>query len=147
MQNEVDSDIAVDITSEVLKKYSNIVSCSYDKGFWSPENKKRLDSILETAALMKKGKVSKADKEEQYSKKFMKAKKGHSAVESNINALQVHGLNKCPDKGLDSYKSYVSLSVLSRNIQHLGSLIMKKAKEKQKRSEAIKQGLKLSLAA
>ena len=31
---------------------------------------------------MKKGKLSKADKEEQYSKKFMKAKKGHSAVES-----------------------------------------------------------------
>ena len=82
MQNEVDSDIAVDITSEALKKYSNIVSCSYDNGFWSPENKKRLDSILETAALMKKGKLSKADKEERYSKKFMKAKKGHSAVES-----------------------------------------------------------------
>ena len=86
--------------------------------FWSPGNKKKLDSIFETAALIKKGKLSKADKEEQYSKKFMKAKKGYSAVESNINALQVHGLNKCPDKRFDSYKSYVSLSVLSRNIQY-----------------------------
>lgn len=147
MQNEIDSEIAVDIMREALEKFPNIGSCSFDKGFWSPENKLKLEAMLETAALPKKGRLSKADKEHQYSREFKFASKGHSAVESAINAHENHGLDKCPDKGLKGYKRYVALAVLGRNIQHLGALLIKKETESKKRSETIKQGLALKRCA
>jgi len=38
---------------------------------------------------------SKADQEHEYAPESRQAKKQHSAVESAINALEVHGLDKC----------------------------------------------------
>ena len=78
----------------------------------------------------KKGKLSKADQEREYAPEFMQAKKQHSAVESAINALEVHGLDKCPDHGIDAFERYVALAVLSRNIQKLG--VLKRDKERQR---------------
>ena len=52
----------------------------------------------------------------------MHAKKQHSAVESAINALEVHGLDKCLVHGIDAFERYVGLAVLSRNIQKLGTI-------------------------
>ena len=48
---------------------------------------------------------------------FVAARKAHSTVESGINALEVRGLDKCLDQGIDGFKRYVALVVLSRNIQ------------------------------
>jgi hypothetical protein len=42
-------------------------------------------------------------------------------VESAINALENHGLDRCLDHGIDGFKRYVSLAVLARNIQILGA--------------------------
>ena len=53
---------------------------------------------------------------------FVAARKAHSAVESGINALEVHGLDKCLDHGIDGFKRYVALAVLSRNIQKIGQI-------------------------
>lgn len=147
MQNQTDSEVTVDIMREALAKFPAIASCSYDKGFWSPQNKEMLESLLKVAALPKKGRLSKADKEYQFSAAFTKAQKGHSAVESAINAHENHGLDKCPDKGIIGFKRYVSLAVLSRNIQHLGTLLVKKEKQSKAHSEAIKRGLRQRTAA
>ncbi len=49
----------------------------------------------------------------------------HQGVESNINQLEYHGLDKCPDKGEENFKKYVSLAVLSYNLHRLGNLIKK----------------------
>ncbi len=147
MQKQTDSEIAVDIMREVLEKFPAIASCSFDKGFWAPDNKKTLGSMLKIAALPKKGRLSKADKEYQFSEAFTEAQKGHSAVESAINAHENHGLDKCPDKGIIGFKCYVSLAVLSRNIQHLGALLVKKEKQSKARSKAIKRGLRQRTAA
>jgi hypothetical protein len=35
----------------------------------------------------------------------------------------VHGLDVCPDHGLEGYKRYVALAIVSRNIQKLGAII------------------------
>lgn len=43
-------------------------------------------------------------------------RKAHSAVESNINMLEHHGLNRCVDKGLHGYRRNVGLSVLAYNL-------------------------------
>ncbi|MFA7230963.1 MAG: ISNCY family transposase [Victivallaceae bacterium] len=147
MPKQTDSEVAVDIMREALEKFPTIASCSFDKGFWSPQNKETLESLLKVAALPKKGRLSKADKEYQSSEAFSEAQKGHSAVESAINAHENHGLDKCPDKGIIGFRRYVSLAVLSRNIQHLGALLAKKEKQYQARSEAIKRGLQQRTAA
>jgi len=80
--------------------------------------------------LPKEGKLSKADQEREYAPEFRHAKKQHSAVESAINALEVHGLDKCPDHGIDAFERYVALTVLSRNIQKLGAI--KREKQRQR---------------
>ena len=58
------------------------------------------------------------------------------AVESSINALENHGLDRCLDHGLHGFERYVALSVLARNIQILGHLLQQKELKKQKRRKA-----------
>jgi hypothetical protein len=54
-------------------------------------------------------------------------------VESAINALEVHGLDKCPAHGIEGFKRYVALAVLARNIQRLGVVIQNIEREREKR--------------
>ncbi len=51
---------------------------------------------------------------------FVDLRKQHSAVESAINALEVHGLDKCLDHGINGFKRYIVMAVVARNIQRLG---------------------------
>ncbi len=64
----------------------------------------------------KKGKLSKIDKAHESEPEFRRLRRQHSAVESAINALEVHGLNICLDHGIKGFKRYVALAVLARNI-------------------------------
>ena len=104
------------------KQSSPVLACSFDKGFHSPANQTDLKALIDQVVLPKKGKLSKADQEREYAPEFKQAKKQHSAVESAINALEVHGLDKCLDHGIDAFERYVGLAVLSRNIQKLGTI-------------------------
>ena len=58
---------------------------------------------MERSVLPKKGKLSAKDKKREFHPEFIRAKRKHSAVESDINALEANGLDKCPDKGIDGY--------------------------------------------
>jgi hypothetical protein len=89
--------------------------------------------MLDLAVLPKKGKLSEADKQSEHSEPFIEARRKHPAVESAINALENHSLDRCPDHGLPGFKRYVSLAVLARNIQIIGAFIQKKELEKLKR--------------
>jgi len=71
--------------------------------------------------LPKKGKLSKAIRTRVRTGIYA-SERQHSAVESAINALEVHSLDKCPDHGIDAFERYVALAVLSRNIQKLGAI-------------------------
>ena len=55
-----------------------------------------------------------------------------TAVESAINALEAHGLDRCPDHGIDGFKRYIALAVLARNIQRLG-VVLKEQEAKRRR--------------
>jgi hypothetical protein len=44
----------------------------------------------------------------------------HSAVESEINSLEHHGLNRCLDVGLPGYQRYASLGVQSYHLHGIG---------------------------
>jgi hypothetical protein len=139
MEKQTDVKVAVEIVSTAKEKFPNIASCSFDKGYYSPQNRKKLSEILETVVMPKKGKLSKSDAEIEKSDEFIRARKKHSGVESAINALENHGLDICPDHGILGFKRYVSLGILARNIQKIGQLIQKKEQKKQSRRKKVQE--------
>lgn len=107
-------------------------SISFDRGFSSIENRELLELEIPTVIMPKKGKLSQADRERQRRKKWRKLANAHSAVESNINALEHHGLNRCPDKSEQGYKRYVGLGVLSYNLHRIGVHLQEKERAQQR---------------
>jgi IS5 family transposase len=85
--------------------------------------------------LPRKGKLSAINKEIENSEEFREARRKHSAVESSINALENHGLDRCLDHGLIGFKRYVGLAVLARNIQILGHILQQRQLKRQQRLE------------
>ena len=60
--------------------------------------------MLELVVLPRKRRLSEAAQVEQAAPAFVKARRAHSAVESAINGLEVHGLDRCPDHGIQGFK-------------------------------------------
>lgn len=136
LEQQTDDKVAVAMAQEAKDRFENLAGCSFDTGFYSPENQRQLENILDYVVLPKKGRLSAKDKEIQQSEEFVESRRKHSAVESSINALENHGLDRCLDHGLFGFKRYVALSVLARNIQILGHLIQQKELKRQKRRKA-----------
>jgi hypothetical protein len=139
MEKQTDDQVAVSMVREAKKRFPNLAACSFDKGFHSPENQSALREELELVVLPRKGKLSQQAQMLEQSPTFIKARHQHSAVESAINALEVHGLDMCPDQGIRGFKRYVALAVLARNIHRLGAILweqeQKRAKRKRKYSD------------
>lgn len=123
MTRQTDEKIAVAMIAETKKRFSTLNACSFDKGFHSPANQAELSQQLDQLTLPKKGKLSKVRQAVEQGEEFAKARRAHSAVESAINALEVHGLDKCPDHGIDGFKRYVALAIVTRNIRRIGDIL------------------------
>ncbi len=136
MEQETDDKVAVSMVQAAMEKFENLSCCSFDKGFYTPENRNQLTNILDSVVLPKKGRLSEKDKQIEHSEEFIESRRKHSAVESSINALENHGLDRCLDHGLHGFKRYVGLSVLARNIQILGHTIQQKEADRQKKRKA-----------
>jgi transposase, IS5 family len=130
MGKQTDDQVAVEMVTAGKEKFPLLTVCSFDKGFHSPRNQKDLAEKLDKIALPRKGRLSPESKAIEHTEDFVQARRRHSAVESGINALENHGLDRCPDPGLNGFKRYVSLAVLARNIQILGSMVQKKEQER-----------------
>lgn len=135
MEKQTDDKVAVPMVDAAQYKFPNLRGCSFDKGFYSPGNKKELRSKLDVLVLPKKGKLNKIEREEETAEFFVQSKRKHSAVESAINGLENHGLDRCPDHGLLGFKRYVSLAVLARNLQIIGHHIQQKELKRIQRSQ------------
>lgn len=122
MSKLTDDQVAVPMVKGAQQAFPNQKTCSYDKAFHSKGNQEDLKALLDTVVLPKKGRLSKADQAREHDPEFKRLRRQHSAVESAINALEVHGLDVCRDHGLDGFERYVALAVLSRNIQQLAHL-------------------------
>lgn len=110
-------------------------------GGWSPGNYRALRHRVKELIMPKKGKLSKEEMERESSKAFLELRRQHSAVESDINALEHHGLNRCPDRGLGHFRKYVALGILSLNLHRLGNLLLAEdrkedARQRKKRKAA-----------
>jgi IS5 family transposase len=126
MENVTDDKVTISMIDEAQLNFPKLRGCSFDKGFYSPGNKAALQSRLDLVVLPKKGKRNRSELAEETAEVFRQSKKKHSAVESAIHGLVNHGLDRCPDHGIYSFKRYVSLSVLARNIQIIGHHIQQK---------------------
>ena len=126
MQHLTDVQVAFSLLKDAKQKFSNLNSCSFDRGFYNPENKIELSKIIEHLILPKKGYKTAEEKEIESGEEFKRNKGKHSAVESAINALENHGLDRCPDHGIKGFERYVALSILARNIQILGNIIQQR---------------------
>ncbi len=133
MENQTDDQVTVTMVKETKQRFGDLKTCSFDKGFHSPANQSELLAHLELVVLPRKGKLSQQAKVVEHAEDFVKARRRHSAVESAINALEVHGLDRCPDHGIAGFKRYVALAVVARNIQRLGALLRAQEREREKR--------------
>lgn len=123
MEQQEDNEVAVPMVEAAKKRFSTLNAVSFDKGFHSQENQKKLATLLDCAALPKKGRCSPAEQERESSETFVQLRKAHSAVESAINGLEHFGLDTCPDEGIKGFKRYVALSVLARNFYRIGMVV------------------------
>ena len=130
MQKTTDDQVAVSLVEAALAEFPNISSASFDKGFHSPANQIALAALIPQVVLPKKGKLSQAQREHEADPEFVNLRRQHSAVESAINALEVHGLDRCLDHGIDGFKRYVALAVVARNIQRLGAILRQQEAER-----------------
>jgi len=132
MQQEVDVEVAVLMIQETKQRFPALSSCSFDQGFHSPSNQRELSGLLETVILPKKGRLSKKDQARQQEVVFIEGRCQHAAVESAIHALEVHGLDRCPDRELPAFKRYVALAIVARNLQILGRYIQQQERDLEK---------------
>ena len=123
MEKTTDDQVAVPITKQTQERFASLAAVSFDKGFHSQANQAELQAHLKQVVLAKKGRLSQADQARESAPEFMRLRRQHSAVESAINALEAHGLDCCPDHGIDGFKRYVALAVVARNIQRLGAVL------------------------
>jgi hypothetical protein len=128
MDHEQDRDIVIEVADRLLTKY-NIVSWSFDKGFWRKENKELLQLEVPKVIIPKLGKRNKNEEQEEHSPSFKKLKNKHSAIESNINELEHRGLDRCPDRGLPHFTRYIGLGVCAYNLKKIGRQILKLERE------------------
>ena len=117
---EVDQSIPV--TDRLLGRYGagSVASISFDKGFTRTADRELLSLYIPAVVMPKRGKKNAAETERESEKKFVALRHQHSAVESEINSLEHHGLNRCLDVGLKGYQRYVGYGVLSYNLHVIG---------------------------
>ncbi|MEJ7736965.1 MAG: transposase [Chitinophagaceae bacterium] len=139
MEGEKDPSQISDLNERLKTTFrgKTIFSHSFDKGFYSKANLEVLQqSGIEQVILPKKGRLNQEDKQRESDKKFKELRHAHSAVESNINMLEHHGLNRCMDKGLNGYKRCVGLSVLAYNLHQLGNALLAKERKEAEGKQA-----------
>jgi transposase, IS5 family len=134
MQRETDDQAAVPLVEDLAAHYPEVASVSMDKGFHSPANQRQLADIIDFPVLPKKGKRSAAELAREHDPRFVRLRRRHSGVESAINALEVHGLDMCPDHGIDGFKRYVALAVVGRNLHRLGAILLAQEAEQEQRA-------------
>jgi len=131
MIKEVDVNQSVPVADRLLGRYGagSIASMSFDKGFSREEDHQLLELYIPMVVMPKRGKKSEAEAQREGQKTFVALRKQHSAVESDINALEHHGLDRCLDRGLEGYQRYVGYGVLALDLHRIGNRLLQRQRE------------------
>jgi IS5 family transposase len=121
-----DVDQSVPVADRLLGRYGqgSIASLSFDKGFTRAGDRALLQLYIPEVVMPKRGKKNAVEAAREGEKTFVALRKQHSAVESDINALEHHGLNRCLDVGLEGYRRYVGYGVLAYNLHVIGRQVL-----------------------
>lgn len=136
MMQEAEVDVSIPLADRLLGRYGagSVASVSFDKGFTREEDRQLLALYIPEVVMPKRGKKNAAETERESGKKFVALRKQHSAVESEINSLEHHGLNRCLDVGIEGYRRYAGLGVMSYNLHVIGRELL--ARERRERSRS-----------
>jgi hypothetical protein len=133
LKKQTDDKVAVALVEQTQLLFPTFAGCSFDKGFYTPKNRQTLLQRLKQLVLPKKGKLSPADQALENDPAWRAMRQQHSAIESTINAMENHGLDRCLDHGEAGFERYVALAKVARNLQIMGSYLMQKERQSQKR--------------
>lgn len=127
---QADVDQSVPLADRLLGRYGagSLASLSFDKGFTRDQDRELLSLYVPEVVMPKRGKKNAAEAERESGKRFIALRKQHSAVESEINSLEHHGLNRCLDVGLEGYLRYVGYGVMSYNLHVIGRELLERAR-------------------
>ena len=126
--HQQDNQLLLPALDRIRERYQ-VSGCSSDKGFFSKEDIELMELFDIKAFISKKGKCSASDLQRENDPEFIKAKRKHSAVESNINELEHRGLDRCPDKGIRGMHRYVGLAVIAYNLRRIGKMLLDQEKK------------------
>jgi hypothetical protein len=126
MEQPNDKDEVIGLADRLLGRYGpdRIRSLSFDKGFTREEDRQLLELYIPEVIMPKRGKRNATEEAHESQRSFRRLRRRHHAVESDINALEHHGLNRCLDKGYDGYKRYVGFGVLAYNLHKIGRRLL-----------------------
>jgi len=139
MWQETDDKIAVAMIEEAKIRFPALSQCSFDKGFYSKENVKKLNEALDLNVMPKKGRLSKAEKEKTQQDEYRQARRQHSAVESCINNLDQRGFDRCLSYGRDGLELHVGLAVAATNVHRIGVILQRQERERLKKEKQCAQ--------
>jgi IS5 family transposase len=124
----LDQDLVVPVMTELQRRFDDkIQRASFDRGFHTPENQKKLAEIVSHPCIVKRGKLNSSEQQQAASVEYRQARQSHPGVESAIGALQSgNGQERCRDRSKLGYERYVGLGVLGRNLHVLGKLLIAK---------------------
>ncbi len=135
-----DVDSAIPLVESCKQRYPELTACIFDRGFYSPSNRSRLEQMLEVAALPAQGRLSPIAKARERETRFAAARHQHPAVESAIHHLESHGLDRIRTHGRKGFARTVALAILAANLHRLGTLLLARdRKRERRRSRALLQ--------
>lgn len=125
-RDQTDKDVVVAQTQIVQRRLGGrIRRASFDRGFHSPQNQKKLANIIPNVCLPKPGKKQAAQQQAAANIEFRQARQSHPGIESAIGALQSgNGLQHCRDRTELGFQRYLALGILGRNLHTLGRVLI-----------------------
>lgn len=125
-----DADVIVEQTREVQRRHKGAIkAASFDRGFYSSENKTQLSAIIDQPCVAPRHPQQYAEYLTKESVEFHELRQRHPGVESAIGAMQSgNGLKRCRDHSEIGFERYLALAFLGRNIHVLGKLLIARRK-------------------
>ena len=118
-----DRETAIPLVERLKAEHPALARVSFDRGFHSPENARRMAEILPDACLPNSGEKALAQQAATASASWTWQRRHHPGIEAAIGSLQDNrGCRRCPDKGRRGYERFLQTAVLANNLVTLGRL-------------------------
>jgi transposase, IS5 family len=116
------------LADRLLGRYGSraLASLSVDRGFSREADRQLLELYIPEVIMPKLGRRNSQEQAREQQRSFVALRRKHSAIESDINALEHHGLNRCPDKGSHGFNRYVGFGVLAYNLHKIGRRLLER---------------------